>query len=477
MKQKLTVIVSAIFLLVPVMGLWIYTGSDIPVVVVCVLLGTLILHAANKKALFGLFFIVCLLTEFYYIYFMGGVMRPYHLMAPIMFIFLTSFLRQMFSSVQFLLFCGFLVFNLFSTMIMSHDASEALRCFLLLCANTALSFVTALILISGAIGVSSFKRIVLTSTIISLGWGVIQFMAYTATNVNLGLSVQQIVQIDRSMIPAFTTEADCFGMSLLFPLMLFVPELIDKNRTSKLVLLMYILAVFFFAVSLVRSALYGCIIGLLYVSYCSKKNGQLGRFLKYILIAALIGSIIVFLSLLGIIPIGEIVQNKFPVAFNFSLDHIDQDLSGSYRIVSIRMIIDDSLRDIYTIFMGNGWGQTFRFYGGEMVYTKAGDWLNVFGYGGLFGLVLYMMYTVNAFRVFRRAAMQSRDQKLAKFGEGLMYATVAVFFTSLFTGYFLQPEYWILIGCSIFVDCKTTKNSEIMLVEKNHPIWVKNAIF
>ena len=471
-KQKLTIIVSAIFLLVLVMGLCFYTGSDIPVVVVCVLLGTLILHAASKKALFGLFFIVCLLTEFYYIYFMGGTMRPYHLMAPIMFVFLTAFVKQMISSVQFWLFCGFLICNLFSTIMMAQNASDALLSFLLLCASVAVSVVTALILISGIINVVTFKKIVLAVTLISIAWGLIQFMVHVVTGINLALFEQHIRQIDWNMIPAFKTQADTFAKYLSFPLMLFVPELIDRKRASKPVLIFYITALFCIVVSLVRTATYGCIVGILYILYWSRRNKKLGRFMKYILIAAAAISIILFLSLQGIIPVGEYVQQKFSIVFNFNLDHLEDDHSGGYRIANIRSIIEESLIDTYTIFWGKGWGQTYYYSRGEMKHTIAGDFIHAYGYGGLLGFVLYMIYTVNTFRVFRRAATQSADHELAKFGEGMMYATVAMFVTSLFAGYFLAPEYWILIGCSIFIDWKTAKRSAILLVEKKRPIWV-----
>jgi hypothetical protein len=458
-KREALIISAGVFFLILPMVLWFCTGSGIPVVVACALLGVVILHVTSRKAVCGLFLVICVLTEFYWIQFLGGSLRPYHLFAPIVCVLLSASAKQLISSSQFLLLGGFLISNLCST-VMAQDVPDALLSFLLVCASASVGVATALILISGAMNVTAFKRTILAATIVSLAWGLIQYIGHAAAGINLALSETQRQNIEWNMIPAVRTEADTFGKYLLFPFMLFIPALVEKKtRASKPVLVFYVAATFCLTVSLVRTSLYGCIVGIMYILYWSKKRGTLAPYLKYILLITLAISVIVALSLQGVLPVGDYVQQKFRVAFNFNLTHLEQDDSGSFRVANIRSILEGALNDIHTIFWGRGWGQTYFYWGGEQLHTIAGDGLHTFAYGGLFGSGLYMLYTVNAFLAFRRAAMQRADHAVARFGEGMMYAMIAMFTTSLFAGYFLAPEYWILIGCSIFADWKMAKTS------------------
>ena len=41
-----------------------------------------------------------------------------------------------------------------------------------------------------------------------------------------------------------------------------------------------------------------------------------------------------------------------------------------------------------------------------------------------------------------------------------MYAFSALFVTSLFDGYLLAPEYWMILGVSIFMEWKMNENQK-----------------
>ncbi len=128
--------------------------------------------------------------------------------------------------------------------------------FLSFCANLAVAMSTALILLTGRVELESFKRIILTVTLVSVLWGLLP---------NCGLSLYR----GRSRPLAGTGNADTdgfwsgtshrgqhLGKYMVFPVLLFLPELI-KHQRAKHINLIYIFFLIGILMNFTRSSIYG----------------------------------------------------------------------------------------------------------------------------------------------------------------------------------------------------------------------------
>jgi hypothetical protein len=167
--------------------------------------------------------------------------------------------------------------------------------------------------------------------------------------------------------------------------------------------------------------------------------------------------ITIFLIKEEILPLGEYAQSKINKIFDLSYSNIVNDYSGGYRIANIKTVFNQSFQDPQHMIIGSGWGQVYHFYGGKDVHLVVGDLFSYLGYGGIIGVMLYLVLTVRTFLIFRNAASLHQDSGLSLFGEGMMYVFSTITFTSLFDGYLLTPEYWMIIGISIFLERNISK--------------------
>lgn len=407
----------------------------------------------KKKTIFSIFFVILLVTEFYYIQIGGGIARIYHFAAILVILALAGQIPWLFSSRVFLALLGFLGINLLAA-ILSDAPAAALASFLSLGANVGVAIAVALILISGKVDLLFFKRLILFVTLLSIVWALIQIAAFRLGGVSLALSVQQESQILQGFGPAFRTEANSFGKYLIVPFLLFLPEFV-KNRRNKYMIFFYVTLIVGILAVFTRSSIYGLGLAMIFIIFWYLVRGQFSifarRWSKIAIFAA--AGLVVFVS--GLLNVSEYAL--FKIDHLFSQEEILEGGSSAFRIMAMENTLNAFLANEKTILIGNGWGQVYMDYGGDLVQTGGGDLLSTLGYGGLMGGGAYLLFMFFAFFSAMKVAKSSPDRDKTLFAEGVMFALVGVFFASQMAGYLIAPEYWLLIGVSVYLSAKPRK--------------------
>ncbi len=151
--------------------------------------------------------------------------------------------------------------------------------------------------------------------------------------------------------------------------------------------------------------------------------------------------------------IGEYSLHKIDNLFNEA--KILEGYSSAYRLESMQLVIDDALSSTKKRIIGNGWGQTRTYLRGVEVQAGRADIVNIRGIPVSWGLSRSLTYTLLFLMPARKnAPIQYSDNNKARFAAGVMFAIVGVFCTGQMAGYIITPEYWILIGLSIYLSIR-----------------------
>lgn len=407
----------------------------------------------KKRTIYSIFFVTLLTTEFYYISIGGGIARIYHFAVILVILALARRIPELFSSRVFWALLGFWGIN-FLAALLSSAPTTALASFLSLSANIGVAITVALILISGRVDFLTLKRIIYTVTLLSIGWALMQIVIFRLAGVSLSLSVEQEGQILIGFGPAFRTEANSFGKYLIVPFLLFLPEFV-KNRRNKYITLFYAILIVGILAVFTRSSIYGLGLALLFIVSWYFARGQFSIFVRRSskIVGMAVAGLFLFLS--GLLGFSDYALYKFGALFN--PEEILEGGSSSFRIMAMENTLDKFLADEKTILIGNGWGQVYMDYGGELIQTGGSDLLTTLGYGGLLGGGAYLLFMVFAFFSALRVAKSSPDHDKALFAEGVMFALLGIFFASQMAGYLIAPEYWLLIGACIYLSVNSHK--------------------
>lgn len=459
---KIILLMTAAICIISIALITQFTFIALSVTVVAILVFAYIL---NNNGIHYLFFFVVLLTEFIYISILGGYVRPYHFLVVLVLLFSVRYISRLVTVKQFWMLLIVCVYLLISSLI-SYDAVEALKSYALLMLNVGIALVTALILCSEKMNLTTLKKIIFVISLISIIWGLLQFSIKTTLNIDLSLSETQVKQIKWNLIPAFRTEADTFSKYLSFPLMLFIPYLLHGKGSKRAIYIFYALALLCIGINMVRTGIYGLIFGLFVVLLFNIKKRKVKRFILGISIILIITIIILYLVYKGILPIGDYARSKIASIFNFSSLSIKNDYSGSYRIKNIESLLEQVFSSRHNTWFGMGWGQAYYYYGGKYMHLVIGDLFSYLGYGGIIGLLLYAFMSLRTFLIFRRAASLNIPSSFPSFAEGMMYAFSAVFFTSILSGQLIAPEYWVIIGAGLYTEWKMNKLKKVKEVKQ-----------
>ena len=80
--------------------------------------------------------------------------------------------------------------------------------------------------------------------------------------------------------------------------------------------------------------------------------------------------------------------------------------------------------------------------------------MNILGYSGVLGVVAYLAYTLLSFMSARKIARFSLDNNKARFAAGGKRLRLWGYLHWSVAGYIITPEYWILIGLSIYLSIR-----------------------
>lgn len=402
----------------------------------------------KSNFIYELFIATIFLTEFYYINIGDGVARIYHFFSILIILGCLSArsINALLRSKVFLSLMLFLFINIIAVFL-SDSPKDAGVSLLSFAANIAVAIAISLMLITNKVTLDRLVKLILTFTVISIVWSLVQIFAFNL-GVILALSEQQESQVLIGFGPGFRTEANTFGKFLIFPFLLFLPYFLNRVNDDKL-RFSYFLMIVAMLLNFTRSSIMGLSIAFLYVFiwHTGRKNLHIVA-QRVIQISALL-IFVLTLIFSGLLTMSD--YGKYKIENLFNSDELLYGVSSEYRVGGLQKALEYTLSDNKRLIIGNGWGQIEIEMQGEVVKGGGNDFVNVLGFSGVLGILGYLIYSTQVFFTFFRASRETRifDQKLL--AAGLQFAFIGIFVTAQMVGYLITPEYWTLIGIAIYV--------------------------
>lgn len=295
----------------------------------------------------------CFFTEFYYINIQGGKVRLYHLAAIAVILALFQFWKQLFQKSQICLLAVFIGFALLSALI-SDSPLGAAKSWISLSLNAGVAVALLLLLQAGLITLNGVKQTVCYCAIAACGLGIIQYIAVFFLRINIGFSWEQQSQIAIGMIPAFRTEANVFGRSLLFMMFLLLPDLVMKKEKIYGLRIMYVLGTFCTLIDMTRTVLYPALAVLIALGIYFVAKGYGVNFGKVMLSCVVLVTVIVGAASIQILPVAEYTVYKWKAFISPLGIDTEMLLENSDEKVNIAEIeqgnvetFDETIKDIY----------------------------------------------------------------------------------------------------------------------------------
>jgi hypothetical protein len=404
-----------------------------------------------RRCRYGLFIVLLVVGEFYYLRVGAGTARVYHFVAVLLVAAHAKAIPRLLRSGLVRTWVFFALVNL-GSIALSDAPERAAASFLTVLANLSIAAATAILLLSGKIPTAALRRILVASTLVAIGWGLLQIVAFRFGGVVLALSDSQIAQIESGFGPGFRTEANTFGKSMVTPFMLLLPEFIRTGRRPR-VGWTYLAFITGILMNFTRSAIYGMGISSLFVVgryLWSRRGGLLFRKGALLAAAAVLG---VSLMMAGTLSASDYAVHKLNTFF--SRDEILRGGSSSYRLEMATALIDDTFSSAKKILAGSGWGQTWLDIRGLEVQAGAGDFMSIWAFCGVFGAILYLVVIWQGVRTALRSARSgSHHPEYKSMAEGTAFALFSVFVVGQISGAIASPEFWMLMGVAIFFSVK-----------------------
>lgn len=295
----------------------------------------------------------CFFTEFYYINVGGGKVRFYHLASIAVILALYKYWRQLFRKSQIWLLAVFVGFALFSALI-SDSRVGAVKSWLSLVLNVGIAVALLLLLQAEYITLIKLKQTVCYCVIVICAFGILQYFAVFFLRTNIGFSWEQQSQIAIGMIPAFRTEANVFGRSLLIMMFLLLPDLIMKREKISGLGIMYVLGVFCTMINMTRTVLYPAFVVLISLMIYYIKKGYGVNFGKTILSLVVLLAVIVGIVSLHILPVADYTVYKWKAFISPLKIDTGMLVEGSDEGVNVAEVeqgsvetFDDTIKDLY----------------------------------------------------------------------------------------------------------------------------------
>ena len=390
---------------------------------------------------------VLLTTEFYYIEVGEGIARIYHFLTILITISLIRFVPKLFRARVFWALIGFVIVS-FLASALSHSPQRAMASFLSLGANASVAIATALILFSERVNLRMLRRIVLVVCLVGIFWGLFQIIAFKVSGIVLALSAEQEAQILIGFGPGFRTEANSFAKYTTFCFLLFLPEYIE-NRRNKYFHFVYIIFTVGIFMNFTRSSIYGLWLASIFIIFSYVLRNRFGLFAKRSMKIFAAASVVMVLIGVGMLDISE--YGKFKIMNIFVPTEIISGDSSSYRLLSMRIVVEDAFSSVEKLIIGNGWGQTHTYFRGIAVQEGGGDIISILGYTGLIGVAAYLLLIFVSFSAARRATRLSLNMDTTLSSRGIMFTLLGVFCIAQMSGFLITPEFWLLIGICIYL--------------------------
>ena len=280
---------------------------------ICIVLGLAIpalIYIYNKKWIAYYLIATCFLTEFYYINIVGGKIRFYHLAAIVVILVLYKYWKQLLQRFQVKVIAFFVGYALVSALI-SNSRSGAVKSWCSLVLNVCVAVAILLVLQAQYITLEKLKQVICYLVILECILGIVQYFMFFMFRINIGFSWEQQSQINIGMIPAFRTEANVFGRSLLIMMFLLLPDLVYKQTKIAGLYVMYVLGTFCTMINMTRTVLYPAVVVVIALGIYFIRKGYGVRFGKLMgsFVVLVVG--IVILAHIHVLPVAEYTTYKW----------------------------------------------------------------------------------------------------------------------------------------------------------------------
>lgn len=412
---------------------------------------------ARNSFLSVLFLISILTTGFYLIEVGGGYARFYHFLAVIIIASNIVNIYRLLSSKVFIYLMLFFIVN-FIAVIFSNTPLNAMASFTSFMGNIAVAMAVTLILIRGKITDVYFVKILIWVAVISTFFGLLQIIA-SKFGIILALSEAQESQILIGFGPGFSYEANTFAKFIMIPFFIHLSFIINKVKNTRFSGLVLIIIFSGFIMNFTRTAVFGFAIALMLMFFWYALRGRTLILIKKTSPFLVISILSFGLIMSGAVSVSDYAKYKIESIFNES--NLSEDESAIYRMASMQLVVNEALNSQKKLYIGNGWGQSKVIVDGEEVQVGGGDVINIFGFSGVTGVVFYLLFYFSLINGSRKSIYLSNDGYKAALSEGVLFAWVAIFFTTLLSGMLITGEFWMLVGLTWYISLKSNKERAI----------------
>lgn len=404
-----------------------------------------------------IFLISLLTTEFIYIDFFGGIVRPYHFLLAFVLLISIPRIAKLGTSPVFVSLMAVFLTSAFSAVV-SDDPGSALKSLVLLCLNGGIALALAVLVNSGRLRMVTISKTIVQLTVLMVGIAAIQFMAFKLAGNLIAYSEGQSKQIAAGFAPSLFNEANGFAKYLVTPILLFIPWLVRRGAGTR-IKMFYGLIILAFLANLMRAALFGIAVGLLVAMLWYIRIGLFSWFTKRVLGAIVASALIIVVATSFGFTIAE--YNLYKLNVLFDLDAVETDGSWRHRAMAMELALEQTLVDPFRIVFGNGWGQVYAYMGEELVQVGGADLVNFFVYDGLLGVVAYLVMIGLALRAAARRARRAMDPYERNLAEGVFFALVGSVACAFVSPMILVASFWLLIGMTIVFDYANAREKAV----------------
>lgn len=428
--------------------------------VIGILIGLLIFLISRRTfAYIYLFFLY--LSEFYWLNFLGGILKPFHLISAFLFI-IYSFIRL--PTIKSRILASFILFFIFQGfyLLIKKLPAENSRTLLLYATLLTISINIYFLFKANILTAKDFLKITLIATILIEIVGIVQYLGWRIGGVNLSLTETQKIQLTFAhRYPSFFTEADNCGKYLAVAQLIVLPSLLQRRNIANYFLIGSMLVLFL--LNMTRTAIGAFVLslisGYMFLSVFSKSK-TVSNIKKIFWISSL--SLLVTLYILSFTDLGITFQQRI-----YSLLNIGETLKSDPALFPRIETITNPLNLVLSgglipIIFGMGWGASYQSTYG-IVKGSSNLFVTFFFFAGLVGLIFILYIIAKSLKISLRAINKKINVELA---EGTLLAMLASVFMGLISSNIIAPEFWILLGIVSYLENELRKQKLTDLNQK-----------
>lgn len=407
----------------------------------------------KKNILWKIYIILLFVTDTLSFKMFGGNMRYYYLLSAIIVFMFIKCWNDIFNTKTYRTTILFLI-SLGVAAMLSHNISGATAAMISLTLNILSGASIYFILRSRRIEYDEFYNFLEKMFIFLVYSGLFMYIVYATMGINLGINNTGILQLTNSQIAGFRQEANAHGKLICYILSYCIPFLI-LGKVNKQIRILLVGCIATLIVSPTRSATYALLIAISFALVYYLRSRYAAKIFKSLIVVIAGVFLFLYLTMNGIINLGEYSTIKLNNFFLTNIYDISKDGSGAFRIESLMAALDIWLQNKKTIMFGVGYNQTNVVLQNGTVNTVASgvEAIGLLAGGGLISFCTWLAMIIASLRsiltsisILRKKNIESQFPHVIS----LFVAVLYLFFIEFISGAFYVPETWITFGLIAF---------------------------